>query len=154
MMLSKAATKQFCNLYEQDRVYSKYIKRYTKFSFPQRSRKKGTNIFIYGHVRKKAEWEMKNFPGERRKDAERNLRTHFVHGNKNGKKYTAKAQLESSFLVLRKKKNSPFLVIIYSIVLWARKEKYSMRKRLLFHFGNFGDLELGSSNSIYSLWYP
>lgn len=33
---------------------------------------------------------MKNFPVERRKDEERNLMTHFVHGNGSGKQYTAK----------------------------------------------------------------
>lgn len=50
---------------------------------------------------------MKNFPGERREDAERNLMAHFVHGNGSGKQYTAKSQLVSTFLVLRKKNKFP-----------------------------------------------
>lgn len=53
--------------------------------------------------------------------------THFVRGNGIGKQYAAKAQIVSTCLVL-KAKFFYLLFVTYSVVLCARKEKFSMPK--------------------------
>lgn len=132
MRLWEATTKQFCNLYEQDRVYSKYIKRYTKSISPwcYTEKKRHKHLCLVScqvkRVKKQNEkWKISQEKEE--KNAGRNLMTHFVHGNGFGKQYTAKAQIVSTCPIL-KAKFFCFLIITYSIVLYARKENSSMPK--------------------------